>query len=210
VPDLRSLLGVARRGLVAEANIWRSLGRWLVRRPSVPAGAEPVGYSREAAPVIWLWIFASAVEMVIVHLLIPWDTVRVVVLVVSLWGLLWMVGLLASLRAYPHLVAADGLRVRHGPSVDLHLPWGGIAGVTAVSRDLPSSIWTLQCTDTAAGTELSVAVSGRTNVRVSLGRPRIFGTRQAPTEVTAVSFHVDDPRAFVTRARRAVTAVSDA
>lgn len=82
-------------------STWRQLGRltlielrlyaailpWLLRRKDVPAGAEPWPYAALAAPVLWLWIFGSATEVVVFHLIIPWDAVRLVVDIISIWGL---------------------------------------------------------------------------------------------------------------------------
>jgi len=46
----------------------------------------------------------SLLEIVIVHLLIPWETARLIALVIGIWGLLRMAGLLASMRVYQHLM----------------------------------------------------------------------------------------------------------
>ena len=73
----------------------------------------------------------SAIELVAVHLLLPWETVRLVLDIVSLWGLLWMFGLLASMKVYPHVLDDAGLHLRHGFHADLHVPWGAMAGVRA-------------------------------------------------------------------------------
>lgn len=71
-----------------EAGIWHSLFRWVARRPAVPVSAEVFTYHRMPTPVIWLWIFASAAEIPAVHFLIPWEGVRIALLVVGIWGVL--------------------------------------------------------------------------------------------------------------------------
>jgi hypothetical protein len=85
-------------------RLYVALARWVARRPDVPAGAVPHGYDRTVTPVMWLWIFASAAELPLVHVLIPWEAVRITALVLGAWSLVWMVGLLASLKVYPHLL----------------------------------------------------------------------------------------------------------
>ena len=87
-----------------EVALYVALTRWLLRRADVPAGATPWGYARLVGPVLWLWIFGSATEVVVVHVITPWAGVRLALLVVGIWGLVWMLGLLASYRVYPHLV----------------------------------------------------------------------------------------------------------
>jgi hypothetical protein len=176
--------------------------RCLTRRRDVKGhDVEAFGYAKAVTPVMWLWIFASAVEVPLVHILIPWDTVRIVALVLSVWGLVWMVGLLASLNVYPHLVSPSTLRVRHGASVDIPLPWAAVETVKAERRDLPSTVWTLQPRKTERGTDLQVAVSGQVNVHAVLREPLTVVTPKGPMEITELSFLVDDPRALVTRAR---------
>lgn len=208
MPDLspRAVLSVVRRGVVFELRLYRSLLRWIARRPHIPGpDLEAVGYAQAVTPVMWLWIFASAIEVPLFHLLIPWETVRIIGIVVSVWGLVWMVGLLASLRVYPHLLSGSALRVRHGASVDITVPWDAIATITAQRRDLPSSVWTLQPRETDSGTDLQVAVSGQVNVHAVLRHPRTVPTPKGDMEITEISFLTDDPRAFVTRARQHLT-----
>src|SRR3712207_4497633 len=161
-------MGLVQRALRYEIGMYVSLGRWLARRPSVPAGAEPVGYARTATPVIWLWIFGSAAEIPVAHLLVPWEPVRTALLVVGVWGLLWMLGMLASLHVHPHLLTAEALRVRNGARIDLRVPWDAVAQVETRRRDHPSSARSLQDTEDGG---LAVAVGGETNLRLVLHRP---------------------------------------
>jgi len=190
---------------VFELRLYRSLFRWVARRRDVKGDAEAFGYAKVVTPVMWLWIFASTVEVPLVHILIPWDTVRIAVLVLSVWGLVWMVGLLASLNVYPHLLSPSTLRVRHGASVDIPLPWAAIETVKAEQRDLRSTVWTLQPRETERGTDLQVGVSGQVNVHAVLREPLTVDTPKGPMKITELSFLVDDPRALVTRARYHLT-----
>jgi hypothetical protein len=204
--DVRSVFSLGRKAVLFELRLYRSLYRWVTRRPVVPVpDVEAFGYSQAVTPVMWLWIFASAAEMVVVHLLIPWPTVRIILLIVSAWGLIWMVGFLASLKVYPHLLGDAGLRIRHGASVDIAIPWESVASVIAQRRDLPSSIRTIQLRETAHGTDLQVGVSGEVNVHVVLARPVTVSTPKGDHVITELSFWVDDPHAFVARARQRLT-----
>ena len=203
---LQRALGMAKHAVVFELNIYKSLLRLLLRRPSVPAGFEPVGYARLVTPMLALWIFGSALELPLVHVLVPWHGVRIALLVVGVWGLLWMVGLLAGLRSYPHLLGSDSLRIRNGAMHDIAVPWGTIEKVTTEDRSLPSSMWVLQPQDTDRGTHLNVAVSGRVNVHLALREQLPVRTRSGELAVTAVSLWVDEPRDVAARIRRQVDA----
>ena len=204
MPDLnvRTLWRLVRHAVVFELRLYRSLFRWISRRPHIPADLEPFGYARDVTPVMWLWIFASAAEIPLAHVLIPWESVRIALLVVGFWGVLWMVGLLASLRVYPHLLGDSAIRVRYGASVDIPIPWAAIATIVPQRRDLPSTVWTLQPREIENGTDLQVGVSGQVNVHAVLREPLTVRTPKGEQVIAAISFLADDPRDLVARARQ--------
>lgn len=195
-----------RRAVAFESGIWRSLTAWLLRRVDVPAGAEAFTYHRMVTPVFWLWIFASAAEIVAVDLLLPWEHLRLGAAVLGLWGLAWMVGMLGALKVHPHVVDDDGIRVRNGFAVDLHVPWEAVASVTSQAHDLPSSMRSVQVEESGGGAVLAVGVSGRTNVLIRLLEPTTFPTPRGEHVVTALRLWADEQRDLVARARAAIAA----
>lgn len=199
---LRRWMMLAKHALVFEINIYMSLLRWLFRRPSIPAGFEPVGYAHLATPMMGLWIFGSVLELPLVHVLVPWRGVRISLLVIGVWGLLWMLGALAGMRSYPHLLGADALRIRNGATHDIAVPWAAIAQVTIEDRSLPSSMWVLQPQETDEGTHLNVAVSGRVNLHLTLRNQACLRTKKGDMLVTGLSLWVDEPREVAPRIRR--------
>ena len=207
MPDLRRVVAFAKHALIFELNIYRSLLRWVFRRPSIPQGTEPVGYAQMVTPMMWLWIVASAMEIPLIHVLVPWDTVRILGLAIGVWGLLWMLGVLGGLNSYPHLVGDQLLRVRNGAMHDIHVPWAAIDTITSHDSDLESSMWALQPRETAGGIDLQVGVSGRVNVHATLHQPITVNTRKGDLEISQISFWVDDPRAFVARGRRVLAQI---
>lgn len=209
MPDLRGLLRLAWRAVRYELQLYRSLARWALRRRVVRHPDQvPVGYAQQVTPLLGLWIFASAVEVPVFHLILPWAGARNVVLGLSIWGLIWMVGLLASLRVHPHLMTPTALHVRHGPGVEVVVPWDAITHVRTDRREVGSSVRTLHEVTTAAGTDLHVTVGGETNVQAELRAGLRVRTPGGDAEITAISFFVDDPRGFVAAARERRIAVS--
>lgn len=192
---------LVRRVVRLELDLYVALARWVLRRPGAPAGTSPWGYSRLVTPVMALWIFASAMEIPLVHVLTPWEPVRIALLVVSAWGLVWMLSLLASLRVYPHLVDERGLRVRFGTFADVVLPWEAISAILKDERDV-TGIRFVRPLETDAGVDLQLVVNGRTNVHVALSRPVSVPYRGRRLEVDAVTFWVDEPRDFIAAVRR--------
>lgn len=183
-----------RHAVVFELTMYANLIRWIARRPSVPPGHDPVGYAQSVTPVMSLWIFASAVEMPLVHVLLPWRTAQLIAIALGVWTLVWMFGALAGLRIHPHLISDTGLRVRNGAFIDVPLPWAAIASVTTKEVELPTTLRSLQPLDTDAGTDLRVGVSGRVNIAVQLREPLPVSTRKGDFTPTQVSFWVDEPR----------------
>jgi hypothetical protein len=196
--------------VVLEIGIWRSLFLLVTRRvPGRGPGVETFSYVRAPAPVIGAFIFVSALEMVVVHLLLPWETVRLIVLVVSVWGLLWMIGYLASLKVFPHLVGPDGLRVRSGTSADIAIPWEAVAAVRQ-RRGSVSSQRRVELERGDDGTVVSVPVLKLTRVEVVLRRPTTVALPGGPEQVTAVRLNADDHRGLVARAREHLASRAEA
>lgn len=202
-PGRLGTAGLVRRLLAAEVAGYRSIGRWLRRRPAVPADHEPVGYSQIVGPMLWLFVFGSAVEVPVVHVLLHrWPAVQWPVTVVGVWSLVWMIGLLAALRTHPHLLGPAHLRVRAGATVDVAVPYDAVVAVVTGERELPDSlktVWAEEETD-GVGVWYAVGVAGRTNVQLRLARPLAVpapGLR-ATGEVgaTTIGLWADDPRAL--------------
>lgn len=202
-------MSIVWRFVKLEIQLYIAFGRWVARRPHVPEGATAWGYSRLVTPVIWLWIFASAAELPLAHVLVPWHGVRLTLLVIGAWGLIWMIGMLASLKVYPHLADADGLRLRYGKFADLRIPWNAVSSVRMV--DVGESEWSLRALrpkETPTGVDLHVPVNDRANVHIRLTEPTPVRTAKGPLTITALTFWVDEPREFVAEAKaRRVSAV---
>jgi hypothetical protein len=195
---------LVRRAVSFELGVWRSLYRWTTRRPLGPEDAETFGYAGPVTPVIWAFIGLSAIEIPVAHLLLPWQTARVIVLVVGIWGLTWMLGLLASLRTYPHVVGGSGLRIRYGTTVDITVPWDAVASIGVRRRDLPGSR-TVQLSRHESGTVLQVGISSQTNVDLGLRDPVTVPLPKGSKSVSALRFHADDAPALVACARQHLT-----
>lgn len=124
---------------------------------------------------------------------------RVGALVLGAWGLLWMVGLLASLHQHPHLLGPTGLRLRYGGSIDVVVPWAAVESVRRRSRNLPSSRG-VQVDRGERGDACLLVVNSQTNVEIRLREPVSLPLRRCPGPVVAIGCYADDPAGFVARA----------
>ena len=195
---------------LTELRLYAAIIPWLLRRKDVPAGSEPWPYAALSAPVLWLWIFGSATEVVVFHLVIPWETVRLVVDVIGIWGLVWMVGMLAAYRTRPHLLLPDELRVRNSVQHDISVPTASITSAVAREVELPSAMRSL---DVAAadggGQHVSVGVSGRTNVVLGLTPGTVLRTAGGDVLAATLRLWVDEPRAFATHVDQRIRTASE-
>lgn len=198
----KSALATASR---YETAMWRSLFMWIARKPrSARPDDDLFGYDRAAAPIIWAFVVLNFIEVPAVHFLIPWLWARIVLLVAGVWGTVWMVGMIGAVKVHPHVVGADGIRVRHGFLVDMTFPWEAIASVSSGVRGT-SSTKQLQ----VHGTRVSVVVTGQTNVAIHLATPvphRIKGTL---VDVTEVHLFADDAAAMAHVCRERLAAFSE-
>lgn len=122
----------------------------------------------------------------------------------SIWGLLWMVGLLASMKVFPHLLDDNGLRIRYGTTADITIPWEAVASVSSRRGSVPTRK-TVSVEHGDDSTVLNVAVMKQTRVDVVLHRPTRVRPPNGTAEITGLRFYVDDARAFVARAREHLT-----
>ncbi len=192
---VRRLLATLWSFVVLEVLLYGCLLRWVARRPDVPAGAQPLGYARLVGPMLWLWIFGSATEVVVVELVLrQWDSpvshaIRLPLLVLGVWGVVWMLGLAASYRVKPHLLTDDTLVVRSGARTVVRVPLGAIRSVATAEHDLPGLLRDLHVADDL----LLVGVSSRTNLELRLTEPTTLDTREGAATVARVGLWVDEP-----------------
>jgi len=192
------IVGFELKGLAAIAA-------WIVRRRhGVPDGATALAYDKEQWFMMGLMAFAMATETVVVDLLlaaleVP-DRLRYGVLVADLYGLLYVLMLVASCATRPHVVTADELRVRYGVYLDLRVPRALVTAVRTGRTYHQGGMITVK------DGRLTVAVSSQTNVTVELAEPvtvvRPLGRR---AEVTSVGFFAQDPEAAAAALRQGVT-----
>lgn len=195
-----------RRAAAAEATMWRSLWLWARRRHRhLAPGEETFAYAGVAKPILGVFIGLSVVELpifdLIVRHVVPWRPARWIVLTLGVWGLLWMIGFLASMTVHPHRTDGAGIRVRLSARIDVLVPWEDVEAVRKSYRSLPSSR-SVQVEEEGERRVLSVVVASQTSVDVRLRRPTTFDLPAGPSEpVDEVRFYTDDPDGLVRRAQ---------
>lgn len=196
---LRRAARLAAEAVLLEVAVYRALVRWVARRPDVPDGTRAVGYAQLVGPMLWLWIFGSATEVVVVEVVLRqveagWaEALRLPLLVVGVWGVLWMLGLLAAHHVRPHLWLDERLVARGGLRAWADVSLADVRAVRATEHELPGTVRTLH--HDPEGGLLLVGVSGRTNVELTLAGPTPVATSAGTVLAERVGLWVDEPRA---------------
>ena len=198
----RRVAHLARRALRVEVSGYASLLRLLLRRPRVPAGAEGFTSHRPDLPILVVITVVSAVEVVAVDLIVHrWASVRLPLLVLGIWGLVFMLGLLAGMVTRPHAVGPEGIRVRTATEIDFALAWDDIHTITR-RRALVQERRPMLTTDADGGVTLHLRVQNETNIEITLHDPVPVGLPNGRAFVSAVHLYTDDPGGFLAAARR--------
>lgn len=173
----------------AEAGVVRALWWAARRRSAVGPDDVPLPYAGRFGLVLGAVTAFGVLETAVVHVLLPWETVRWVLLAVSLYALVWVLGSGLSLFQHPHLLRDDGLVLRSGHLHSIAVP---LVGLVAVRRSVESEHARTVVRD---GDRLVLSVMGDSNVELRLDPPvRVAGQGEP---VARVSFWVDDPQAVV-------------
>ena len=202
---------MVRKVVAMEVATWRSMYVWLRRKPLATAPGDQVfSYLGVVKPIFGVFIGLSAVEVPIFDLIIrhvvPWQPARWIALGLGVWGLLWMIGLFASLKINPHVVGAAGLRVRNGTSLDFTVAWADVDRVSKAYRSQPSSK-SVQVERDGERTVLNLGTGSQTSVDVRLRRPVDFGLPKGKSEpVHELRLYADDPDGLVRACRQATGA----
>ena len=61
---MTAVLSLVRRAVAFEVNLYRSLFRWVTRRPDVPPGAAVFPYVGAVATLLWAFVIVSAIELI--------------------------------------------------------------------------------------------------------------------------------------------------
>ena len=157
--------------------------------------------------MLWLWIFGSATEVVVLDVLLSrwWTPLRIPLLVVGIWGLVWMLGMLAAYRTRPHLLGETSLQVRDGIHARVDVPLARIASVRSVDHELPGLLKSVHVEGEGDDAILLIGVGSRTNLELVLTAPTTLVAPHGPSTVARVGLWVDEPREVAALLRQATT-----
>lgn len=195
------------RPAVSELRYYRSLFLALAKKRVVPAEALSFSYTKGTMAIPTAIIAVSLVEIVIVHLIVPWQWLRVGLLVFSVWGILLVSGFFASRIVHPHLVTGESLILRWGLQTVLST---GHDNVVSVRKHVHHA-YTQPAVE---GERLILTQFQSANVSLHFAEPVVVDApvpkkdRPVDSRITEVLLYVDDTEAFVEAVRRVSGGVS--
>lgn len=197
----RQLAYLGRRAFWLEVRSYQSIYRLIFRRPRVPAGHVAFSYHQPVMPILIVLIAVSAVELVVVDVVVHrFTAVRVPLLVAGIWGLVWMVGLLCGMLVRPHGIGSRGIRVRSGAETDLDIPWTDVQSVRRRKRNRPEKEPKVAVEDGI--TTLHLRISDLTNIEIFLEQPTPLRLPHGRETVDRIALYAEDPQGFMTEVRR--------
>jgi hypothetical protein len=193
---------LARRVIMMEIHSYQSIYRFLFRRPKVPVGAVGFGYYQPVLAILIVFIAVSAVELVVVDLIVRrWTHIRIPVLILSLWGLIYMLGFLFGMLTRPHAVGPAGVRARYASEIDIPLSWDDIDSVTSRKHTTQDKQPKVTIDEDGKAT-LHLRMQNETNIEVQLKAPTEIRLPSGPETISKVTLYADDSRAFMNEVRR--------
>jgi len=197
------VLWLLRRAWAMEIHGYQSIYRFVLRRPRVPAGSVGFTYSAPILSILVVLTVVSAVELVVVDLIVHhWAPgIRVPLLILGAWGLVWLIGLLLGVLTRPHAVGPDGVRVRFAADLDIPVSWDDVYSVGRRRHTRKDGQPALVVDDDGSAT-LYVRVGDETNLEIVLERDLTVRTTRGPQVVRRIALYADDPRAYLEEVRR--------
>jgi hypothetical protein len=195
---------IAARLIVGEPKLWVAIFLWMSGRSRRDARSFHYSASSNlgliSVVVLGLIVLEGGIGGLLARLA-PWPWLSPLLIIISAYAAVWIIGIYASLRAFPHLVTEQGLLLRYGVLGEVWIPWREVDQVvkeTLVSTGGMDGLST-------KGSIATLASGGRTAVTIRRRSPGVVkGFLRGTAGISQIRVAADDPDAFLA----AVTAVT--
>jgi hypothetical protein len=187
------LPGPVAKAMGMEFGLFRALWRWIRRMPDVPDGHQSLTYGSEIKHIMWAMVFLVPLEILAVEFLVPWSVARIILLVLSVYGTLWVLGFIAALFVRPHTIGDGKLVLRFAHFTQVTIPLELVESVRLARHS--GYRRAIQIDDGV----LAMPIGDSTTLSVKLSEPHPVATKPGkPAElVHEVRFAADDNREAV-------------
>jgi hypothetical protein len=188
---------IPARLIVGEPKLWAAIFLWISGRSRRDARGFHYSVSSSlglVSVVVLGLILLEGVGVGLLARLAPWPWLSPVLIIISAYAAIWIIGIYASLRAFPHLVTERGLLLRYGVLGEAWIPWRDVDQVvkeTLVSPGGQDGLLT-------KGGIATLAVGGKTAVTIRRRSPGLVkGFLRQTAGISQIRVAADDPDAFV-------------
>lgn len=189
------------RPVVGELRAFWSLWLLVLKGPQVPLGAKAFGYTRGTLGIPVAMIIVSVVELAVAHLLVPWRWLQLLLLVLTIWAVLFMLRIFAARAVHPQVITGEDLHLRWGDRLVLTSPLSNVISAAVVADHSPTR-------PAVTGERLLLTQFHGTNVRIRFADPVAadppVSAKQTPAGLRAreVALYVVHPNDFVAACTR--------
>lgn len=124
VTELLHLLGrhPAIRAARYEWGLYHDFWHWIRHRTLLPEGAQALPHQPGRLQLVAMFTVVILTEIVVVHLLLPEGAPRIVALLLSMWGIVFIWALIASERIRPSYMDGERVVLRRGRKIFADIP----------------------------------------------------------------------------------------
>ncbi|MFI5718001.1 hypothetical protein [Nocardia sp. NPDC051750] len=179
-----------------QARLYRGLWLWL-RRTTDRGSRErqPLTATRGVLALPMAFLAATLIEVVVLHLVIPWAWLGITLAVLSLWSLVVLFAVAVADIAYPHYATGQELVLRRSGRVVARVPLDRIAAVADCRR------YNHTATAFENGRLFLAGPDGTTadltlRVPVTVRIDSLLPSARIAADATRISLALDDPTAL--------------
>ena len=195
---------IAARLIVGEPKVWAAIFLWISGRSRRDARSFHYSASSNLGLVSVVVLGLIVLEGVgggLLARLAPWPWLSPLLIIISAYAALWVIGIYAPLSVFPHLVTEQGLLLRYGVLGEAWIPWREVDQVVKESVVSPGGMDGLS----TKGGIATLAVGGKTAVTIRRRSPGVVkGFLRGTAGISQIRVATDDPDAFLA----AITAVT--
>jgi hypothetical protein len=194
----------AARLIVGEPKLWVAIFLWISGRSPRDSRSFPYAASSNlgliTTVVLGLIVLEGGIGGFLARLA-PWPWLSPGLIVISVYAAVWIIGIYASLRAFPHLVTEQGLLLRYGVLGEAWVPWREVDQVVTETLVSPGGMDGLS----TKGEIATLAAGGRTTVTIRLRNPgKVKGFMRETAGFSQIRIAADDPDAFLAAITREI------
>lgn len=188
---------IAARLIVSEPKLWAAIFLWISGSSRRDARSFHYSASSNLGLVTFVVLGLILLEGVgggLLARLAPWPWLSPVLIIISAYAAVWVIGIYASLRAFPHLVTEQGLLLRYGVLGEAWIPWREVDQVVKETLVSPGG----QDGLSTKGGIATLAVRGKTAVTIRRRSPGpVKGFLRETAGISQIRVAADHQDAFL-------------